>query len=371
VILLAAIIALVLQKLICLVLIILVLLSLPLALLLTLFTTVTSSLLTLVEIEENTLKTLEVNYGALGLPCNIIDTYNLTVYIVCDPDIPKESAKPILLYADTCHYKAMIRVANGCPKVDLSMFWEFIKKNSTLFVVGFVLFGMIIGVFGRPMWNTIVFLLFALTITGAFLVIFYEFVIPFDSPEWVLWLILIISVVFGVIAAFMVAKYQAAGFVLLGAWFGASFTIVFKNIILRAIISAFLVYKMWKRERVKSIILAAGLLVIPTIYTIWANEITFWVSLVGTCILCGVSAYFLKDLLVTLTTSFIGAYFIVRGLSIPIGGYPNEYEIYQQIRTGSLEVPLFITLVFKYIHSIRLSYIGLYYSVCICSGVFE
>ena len=353
-------------------LITLVFLSLILALLLILSKNVTSSL-TVVETEDEatSLKALKVNYSSLGLPCNDYDTYNLIIYILCDPSIPKESAKPILLRADTCHYEAIIRVANGCQKVDFSVFWEFIEKNSALFAIGFVLFGMIIGVFGRPMWNTIVFLLFTLTITGAFLIIFYEFVIPFDSPEWVLWVILVISLTFGVIAAFMVAKYQAAGFVLLGAWFGASFTIVFKNIILRAVISAFLVYKMWKKERVKSIILAAGLLAIPTIYTIWANEITFWVSLVGTCILCGVSAYFLKDLLVTLSTSFIGAYFVIRGLSIPIGGYPSEYEIYQQIRTGSLEVTLLITLVFKYIYYICHSYVGLCYLVCLCSRIFK
>lgn len=283
-------------------------------------------------------KALTVDYTSLGLACAAEETYNLTIYVTCNSKVPKETAQPLLLSSSPCSFKVLVDVANGCPKVDLSVFWEFIKKNSVFFVIGFVLFGMVIGVFGRPMWNTIVFLLFTVSITGLFLVVFYEFVIPFDSPEWVLWMILVISLIFGVVAAFMIAKYQAAGFILLGAWFGASFTIVFTNIILRAVIAGFLVYKMWKKERAKSLVLGGGLLAIPMVYTIWPNEVTFWVSLVGTCALCGASAYFLKDLLVTLTTAFIGAYIIVRGLSIVMGGFPNEYEIYQQIKSGSLVV---------------------------------
>ena len=246
-----------------------------------------------------------------------------------------------MIHENECEYGILIKVANGCPMVDLSMIYKFFQTYSTFFAIGFVIVGMIIGVFGRPMWNSIVFLLFTMTVTGIFLVIFYEYVLPFSSPNWVLWLIFLISLTFGVFTAYMIARYQNAGFILLGVWFGASFTILFKNIIFRIVVAAFLIYKMWKKERVKSIILATGLLVIPSIYTIWANEITFWVCLVATSALGGISAYFLKDLLVTITTSFIGAYLTIRGISIPLGGFPSEYEIYKQIKSGNLEVILF------------------------------
>ena len=256
--------------------------------------------------------------------------------------------------------------------VDLSVFWGFVNRHLALFAIGFIILGIIIGSFGRSMWGTIIFLLFAITITTIFLIIFYEYVLPFNTPEWMLWFILMLSVGMGTGAAYMIARYKEAGFILLGAWLGASFTIVFENIIIRALVAGFLVYRVWKTERVKGIILAAGLLLIPTLYTFYANETTFWICIIGTSALCGAIAYSLKDLLTTLATAFIGAYLSVRGLSIAIGKFPNEYEIYKQIRAGNIEVllcPIQFFIVFKRIDCVRLRHITLFRTIRICAGI--
>jgi len=222
--------------------------------------------------------------------------------------------------------------------VDLSMFWGFINTHLALFAISLIVLGMIIGTFGRPMWSTIIFLLFVVTVTTIFLVVFYEFVLPFNTPEWLLWFIMIISLGMGFLAAYFSAKYNAVGFVLLGVWLGATFTIVFENIIIRTLVAAFLIYRVWFTDRIKGIILGVGLAAIPCIYIYFPNEYTLWFCLIGTSSLCGGIAYFLKDLLTTIATAFIGAYLTVRGLAIAIGKFPNEYEIYKQIRSGNIDV---------------------------------
>ncbi len=55
-------------------------------------------------------------------------------------------------------------------------------------------------------------------------------------------------------------------------------------------------------------------------------------------VLCGGISYVLKDLLVTIATSFIGAYLAIRGLSFALGNFPSEYDIYRQITNGKLDV---------------------------------
>lgn len=294
----------------------------------------------LVELSDgSTGKGVTVDYSVLGHPCDFSGNYyNLTIHTVCNRAVPKQLAKAVLISEDKCSYEVMIEVEDACAKVDLSAARDFVESHSVLLAIGLGILGITVGVFGRPMWNSIVFLLFAATAAGVLLLVLYELVLPFDPPKWILWTTLLISVVMGAIAAYFIARYQAAGFVLLGVWFGASFTILFKNFVLRVIISAFLIYKMWKSARVKALVLSGGLLAIPLLYTLWPNEATFWASLAGTSALCGVSAYFLKDLLVTVATAFVGAYLAARSATVHVADFPNEYEIYKRIVSGNLEV---------------------------------
>ncbi len=327
---------------------------------------------------------VSVNYSAVGYPCPETNrTYELVVYVSCNKNVPKELAVPkIISSPDQCRYEILLEVDKGCPMVDLSMFWGFINRHLALFAIGFIILGIIIGAFGRSMWTTIIFLLFAITITSFFLVIFYEYVLPFNTPEWLLWFILILSAGMGISAAYFAARYQAAGFILLGTWLGASFTIVFENIVIRALVAGFLVWRVWyTKERTKGIILGVGLLGIPSIYVYYANTYTFWLCLIGTSALCGAIAYYVKDLLTTLATAFIGAYLSVRGLALAIGKFPNEYEIYQQIRSGNVEVQFFRCffrwsqqinkIVFKRIDGLCVCYTTILWSICVCTRIFE
>ena len=49
-----------------------------------------------------------------------------------------------------------------------------------------------------------------------------------------------------------------------------------------------------------------------------------------------ISLKFLKLVLV-LGTSFIGSFLIVRGVSFYLGGYPNEFELFNEIQVGDID----------------------------------
>lgn len=42
-----------------------------------------------------------------------------------------------------------------------------------------------------------------------------------------------------------------------------------------------------------------------------------------------------KDDIVIISTALIGSYAFVRGLSLLIGGFPNEFTLYQEIQDGT------------------------------------
>ena len=49
------------------------------------------------------------------------------------------------------------------------------------------------------------------------------------------------------------------------------------------------------------------------------NNLIFFFGLLG-----AILAFEFKDYMVIIATSFIGSYILVRSISIPIGGFPNE-----------------------------------------------
>mmetsp|Transcript_30706 Transcript_30706/g.30228 ORF Transcript_30706/g.30228 Transcript_30706/m.30228 type:complete len:123 (+) Transcript_30706:624-992(+) len=49
----------------------------------------------------------------------------------------------------------------------------------------------------------------------------YAFILPYSTPEWAGWVIIICSVIAGLIAGFFLATFLKIGVFLLGAWGGA------------------------------------------------------------------------------------------------------------------------------------------------------
>lgn len=90
---------------------------------------------------------------------------------------------------------------------------------------------------------------------------------------------------------------------------------------------------MVKLQKVGAAILAGwggfmlGLLLNETVLYKAQSEALFWCVGIACAILCAVLTFFIYNHVLINSTSFMGAYFFWRGVSLYAGGYPNEFEL--------------------------------------------
>ena len=63
----------------------------------------------------------------------------------------------------------------------------------------------------------------------------------------------------------------------------------------------------------------------------------YWCIIVGCAILLGITAFYTEKKVIMFVTSFVGAYAIIRGISLYAGGFPNEIELHQEIQAGAVD----------------------------------
>lgn len=70
----------------------------------------------------------------------------------------------------------------------------------------------------------------------------------------------------------------------------------------------------------------------------WATSVVLlWSTIIFTAMIGVCLAYYFSENIVILSTSFIGSYLFIRGISMIFGGYPSEMELYNEISTGTAE----------------------------------
>lgn len=116
-----------------------------------------------------------VNLTGVGLNSTFNNcSYAPTIYVSCNSNRPKENATPEILNRNPCQYSILLSVADGCPVFDVN---KIVARVESVFMrlryfmsVLLILAGFAIGIFGKSMWDKIVFLILAITFTGVFLV---------------------------------------------------------------------------------------------------------------------------------------------------------------------------------------------------------
>lgn len=103
----------------------------------------------------------------------------------------------------------------------------------------------------------------------------------------------------------------------------------------------FLFIMFWNKSKVWGGVAAVCVIVIPVVYVYCAtiNAIAFWITTILISVACAILAGWARTAVVSVSTSLIGAYITVRGISLFIGGFPNEKEIYNQIKNGDFSLP--------------------------------
>lgn len=146
-----------------------------------------------------------------------------------------------------------------------------------------------------------VFLATALITFIGCLYLYYKILISPDQASWLGWAVLGGSLVAAVALGLLMTKFARIGAVFLAAWGGFMLGMLVNETVLIDILPQS--YYFW-------ICCAAGASACAFTVFVWYNHAVIWSS------------------------SLVGSYLIVRGVSLYLGGFPDEFLLMKEIRSG-------------------------------------
>jgi len=165
-----------------------------------------------------------------------------------------------------------------------------------------IVLGIFMCFFGNKFVNVVLFLVVFMSVTLVGGSLFFQYALFKVKANWAKWLSLAGIVALAGLIAFIVVKKRKYGIGLVAAWGG---------VMLGFVITSLFVMKL------------------PG----WA----FYLIL----ILCGVAAFFIaikiEKMVIIICTSFMGAYAMVRGVSLYVGGFPSEIALHDEIQSGAID----------------------------------
>lgn len=195
---------------------------------------------------------------------------------------------------------------SGCPVLQISAIYNLIVNNKYLLGSIMIVVGLVECFFGLAILGPSLFSIGFLTGFGFLLLLFGEFIIKPTSASVLVWVLIIICVMCGCLVGYLATSLPKIGFFALGIWLGVVSALIINNLFL---------------------------------YKIETNppDLLLYVLM----LVLGASGAFLSKwkwkFVCIISTSFLGAYLVVRALSIFIGYYPDELTIAKKIRYKETE----------------------------------
>ena len=202
---------------------------------------------------------------------------------------------------DQNQYLIIGRSLAGCPIVENSPVYQFIVDNQIPIGIIMIIVGIFECFLGLAIIKETIFFVGFLGAFGFLMMIFGEFILDSSSGVFASWLLILISVLVGTLIGYISTSLPKIGFMCLGFWIGFVMGFIINNLFL---------YKVT--------IDPPGLL----LYVI--------MGMFG-LIFAFISACLWRHICIV-GTSFLGAYLVIRVLSLWIGSYPNELSVPKQIK---------------------------------------
>lgn len=252
----------------------------------------------------------------LQIELNTDKKNNHKIYYILKCNDKQESLK---FYQDRSYYKKEIKKDNettyetvlffetkeACEKYNFYAIWQFINEYYYIFASLIIAFGLFNCILGCKLakYTTFLLILFGVVVLSFFL---FQFILPSGCAEWVIWVILVVGVIVGCAIGVLVFKYHDK-------------------------FMSFLVGGL------------AGFLLGEFLFNLFGNLINANSTLINilfiiiSIIVAILLAFWLKDIIIILATSFIGAYSLIRGISIFAGHFPSEFTIIDLKNRGEKE----------------------------------
>ena len=170
---------------------------------------------------------------------------------------------------------------------------EFYWIFGTCAIIG----GIFFLFFGRKLFIIGLFLIGILATTIVLLIIFYSTFLTHDTATWVSWTVLVVSVLIGALVGYLFTKIARFGAAILSAWGGFMLGV--------------LINEMW-------------------LY-MYGSEYLFWGVNIGLAVVCAIAAFVLFNHAIIVSTAFLGAFFVARGIAMFAGGFPPAFDLIKQV----------------------------------------
>jgi hypothetical protein len=195
---------------------------------------------------------------------------------------------------------------HACVQLDLYQIWNFICSKKYIFASIMIALGLFEMLFGNYLIKPTTYII-CMTAVVVFVFIFlFQLIIPSGASDAVLWVVLVIGCVIGAIVAFFISKYNKLIF----------------GVVLGALSGYFLGQMLY-------ISFFSSIKTNPTLIKI--------LTYAATIIVLILFAYLFINVIIIFSTSFIGAYAFVRGISFFAGGFPSEATVIDYIERKEYE----------------------------------
>ena len=177
----------------------------------------------------------------------------------------------------------------------MDAFTQFIYQYYYLWGAALIVIGVILAFFGNRFVNLVIVLSFTFATFCVLGSIFFYMFMDKVKEDWAKWLCV---AVIGAVSAFlgkMILRLRKIAVSCIAAWGGVLLGFV--------LTSTFVISTEW----------------------------LYWVILLGCGVASFVIAYKIENTMIIFVTSFIGAYALIRGISLYVGGFPSEYELHDQV----------------------------------------
>lgn len=224
--------------------------------------------------------------------------------LICDED--RELPLTSSLQHDpsqTCANVVTVTGKSMCPAYTINALVDFVDEYYYIFGTVAILGGVFFLFLGRKLFMVALALIGVVATVFIVLIIFYSTFLRTDTATWVGWTVLAVSVLLGGLVGFLFTKIARFGAAILSGWGGFMLGV--------------LINEMW-------------------LY-IYGSEWLFWGVNIGTAGLCAVVAFVLFNQAIIISTAFLGAYFIARGIAIFAGGFPPAFELISQVESGAID----------------------------------
>lgn len=194
----------------------------------------------------------------------------------------------------------------GCPTIDFYTFWKFLNKYDFIFASILILVGIFECILGQKLLVPTAFIITCASVIIVVVIFFFEFILPPGTADWIIWVILFIGLVIGIFAGYYVAKYKDKCLALVVGGVSGFF------------LGEFLFNLFGNR-------FGSHLLLVNILFVLISIAILVILS------------FFLSKIIFIFSTSLIGAYATIRGISFFAGGFPSEFTVIDITAAGEFD----------------------------------